>query len=645
MKAPLSGFETALRLVFLVVVLAISIREVGGSGVIEKEVDRLYDPLSRHLTAATYRKDSEKADFQEEIRLSAEEAHIPQEHLSKIRQAWVIDHIYSRDLEKRAKAQFFNQSFGVSAVNWSRFGDKKAQGGDENIAQAVQIWKYAGQAFRADHNFSNALVMFEKCIRRVDEHESPDQWADLKHFIGACHYDLGFHMVGAAASNHLARAIDAYRASLNACPTNNLRAAALTLNNLGLALNDKSTRLTGAEAVKLLDEAIEDLRHGLGISSAPEFREEWCMIQINLGAALRDKADQNAGRRALGLYEDAISAIQRAEQGYNSSQSTKRIAAARSNLANTLIDEARHRKGPKALELLAKSTKILEEVLRTEENDRSEEWARTQLNYGNALTALAEQNEESQFIPLMNKAVSAYLAALTYYTREQLFYEFGLAENDLGVALTRLAVSGEVPAAEATNCLTRAIHAFTNSLNVYTFEYSAQDWAWTKHNLANARKDFAAFTDEPLSVALLDEAIADYRESLRVYHTNEFFQDWVNSEIDLAAAFVAKANLPHPQEPREQCTNALVGLKLVLDYVKEDESPQTWAIAQTGVGDALSVIADNSEPMIAEVCLQETAKYYHAAQRVFTKDDFPIYQEQIARGLADVERRLKHPKQ
>lgn len=102
------------------------------------------------------------------------------------------------------------------------------------------------------------------------------------------------------------------------------------------------------------------------------------------------------------------------------------------------------------------------------------EWATTQNNLGNALTALGERESGTE---RLEEAVGTYRAALEELTRDRVPLRWSGRQDNLGYALTAL---GERES--GTERLEEAVEAYRTALEERTRDRVAIDWAMTQSN-------------------------------------------------------------------------------------------------------------------------------------------------------------------
>jgi len=146
------------------------------------------------------------------------------------------------------------------------------------------------------------------------------------------------------------------------------------------------------------------------------------------------------------------------------------------------------------------------------------DWAMTQNNLGNALTALGERDGVAA---RLEDAVAAYRAALKEWTRERVPLDWAAAQNNLGNALMRL---GEREGVVAR--LEDAVTAYGAALEERTRERVPLDWAMTQNNLGNALRVLGERTVGQQGVEHWQAAIAAWRSAQLVRTRDQEPEQW-----------------------------------------------------------------------------------------------------------------------
>ena len=144
------------------------------------------------------------------------------------------------------------------------------------------------------------------------------------------------------------------------------------------------------------------------------------------------------------------------------------------------------------------------------------EWATTQNNLGNALSALGEceSGQENQ-IRRLEEAVAAYRAALEERTRERVPLYWAMTQHNLGTALSML---GERESGQENQIrrLEEAVAACRAALQEYTQARVPLDWADAQNNLGNALLRLGEReSGQENQIRRLEEAVAAYRATLQ----------------------------------------------------------------------------------------------------------------------------------
>ena len=158
------------------------------------------------------------------------------------------------------------------------------------------------------------------------------------------------------------------------------------------------------------------------------------------------------------------------------------------------------------------------------------EWAMTQNNLGNAWRSLPTGDRGEN----LRMAIAAYEAALTVYTRDAYPVNWANTLNNLGVAW------GDLPTGDRGENLRRAIAAYEAALTVYTRDAHPVDWAMTQNNLGIAWGDLPTGDRSDN----LRRAIAAYEAALTIRTRDAHPIDWAMTQYNRAIALADLAELP-----------------------------------------------------------------------------------------------------
>jgi tetratricopeptide (TPR) repeat protein len=228
-------------------------------------------------------------------------------------------------------------------------------------------------------------------------------------------------------------------------------------------------------------------------------------------------------------------------------------------------------------------------------------WAKTQIDLGNAYEDLVTGDRDAN----LQKAISAYQAALTVFTETNSAKAWALIQNNLGTVYALL------PTGDRDANLQKAIDAFQEALRVRTEKNSGPDWAETQTNLA------AAYYYLPTGdrAANLQKIIDVCNAALRVRTQKDFPAEWAETQITLANAYAALPTGDRAVNLRK----AIDIYNAVLPVTKKDR-PLDWAMTQNNLGNAYADLPTGNRSSN----LQKAIAAYEAALQVRTQKDFPV---------------------
>jgi tetratricopeptide (TPR) repeat protein len=157
----------------------------------------------------------------------------------------------------------------------------------------------------------------------------------------------------------------------------------------------------------------------------------------------------------------------------------------------------------------------------------STDWAITYYNLGFACSSM------SSIDLVLPKAIAAYEAALTVFTKDAHPVDWAKTQNNLG------ATWGEMDAGEGGENRRKAIVAYEAALTVFTNDAHAVDWAATQYNLGISWRSLST-GDRSEN---LRKAIAAYEAALTVRTRGDYGVEWANTHYGLALALADMAEL------------------------------------------------------------------------------------------------------
>ncbi|MDR4495743.1 MAG: tetratricopeptide repeat protein [Nitrospirales bacterium] len=152
--------------------------------------------------------------------------------------------------------------------------------------------------------------------------------------------------------------------------------------NLGLALATQGTRVSGADSLRLLTEAVAAYQAALEIFTRDSFPQDWARTQMNLGLALATQGTRTSGADSLRLLTEAVAAYQA------------------------------------ALEIFTRDS-------------FPQDWARTQMNLGLALATQGTRTSGADSLRLLTEAIAAYQETLEIFQREAFPIYWDLARSNM----------------------------------------------------------------------------------------------------------------------------------------------------------------------------------------------------------------------
>jgi len=172
--------------------------------------------------------------------------------------------------------------------------------------------------------------------------------------------------------------------------------------------------------------------------------------------------------------------------------------------------------------LLRKSEVSFRKALAVLTHDKHPDvWCDFQMNLGNALSVIGIRENLSNYLV---RAVEAYEATLRVRTRERVPGDWAILKTNMGASLTELGYRQLGLARQRT--LYRAVSELKDALTVNTLENIPMEHARSSMNLGLA---FAAIAAREPGVKSLEDAMAAYRDALKVWRPENSPLDWANA--------------------------------------------------------------------------------------------------------------------
>jgi Tetratricopeptide repeat len=231
----------------------------------------------------------------------------------------------------------------------------------------------------------------------------------------------------------------------------------------------------------------------------------------------------------------------------------------------------------------------------------SADWAMTQNNLGNAWAGMLTGDRGEN----LRKAIAAYEAALTVYTKTAHPVDWAGTQTNLGGAWR------DLPTGDRGENLRQAIAACEAALTVRTKAAYPVEWAGTQNNLGNAWRDMPA-DDQGEN---LRKAIAAYEAVLTVYTKTAQAAQWAGAQNNLGNAW---RDMPMGDRG-ENLRKAIAACEAALTVYTRTAHPAQWAATQNNLGNAWRNMptGDRGEN------LDQAIAAYEAALTVYTRTAHP----------------------
>jgi tetratricopeptide (TPR) repeat protein len=312
-------------------------------------------------------------------------------------------------------------------------------------------WFRAGQMDKAIDPYEQALALRPKDVQTRTKVAVSHNLADL----------------GDSAS-HRRRAIEIAEGTLQLVSAGSAEWA-LTLMILGDALAAMATE----DRDETLIRAIDAYEKALIVFTKDDYPFDWAQIQVNLGHIWeRLPGDRGTNlRRAIDAYELALTAADACPAKWVASVLVS-LFRALADMPTEDLDENLIR----AIDVYETPLKIMNLLYRFE-------WAQIQVNLGHTWGKMPGDRGKN-----LRRAIDAYEAALTVYTKEAHAADWARTQKALLLALGLQLP--DLPKADRCNVLQRAIASGKGALRVWTPEAFPEDHAKTQELLKIIRGDY-----------------------------------------------------------------------------------------------------------------------------------------------------------
>ena len=223
-------------------------------------------------------------------------------------------------------------------------------------------------------------------------------------------------------------------------------------------------------------------------------------------------------------------------------------------------------------------------------------------------------------------------ATAAYQAIEAAFQERELVREDFpsewaatksSVGNTKSQLGGVVEGQESQLLLAEAVAAYREALKVYTREQLPQDWAMTQNNLGNALSSQGERSSGEESVRLLAEAVDAYREALKVYTREQLPQAWAMTQNNLGAALSSQGERTSGEESVRLLAEAVAAYREALKVRTREQLPQDWAGTQNNLGAALQSQGERTSGEESVRLLAAAVSAFREALKVYLREYFP----------------------
>jgi tetratricopeptide (TPR) repeat protein len=246
------------------------------------------------------------------------------------------------------------------------------------------------------------------------------------------------------------------------------------------------------------------------------------------------------------------------------------------------------------------------------------DWAITQNNLGNALSALGECGTDTA---RLKEAVAAYQEALKEFTRGREPLRWAGTQNNLGNALRAL---GECES--STVWLRQALVAYHKALKEWTRQSAPRDWAGAQLNLSNV---LSMIAEHKTGTYLLKKALVACRNAFKEFTRERLPLQWAATQHKLG---IALQMLGARQRNTARLKRAIAAYQKALIVRTRERGPIDWAMTQNNLGNASLAIGGLETGIVS---LEKAVAAYDEAFNVFTPEHTPLLWAMTQYNLAD----------
>jgi tetratricopeptide (TPR) repeat protein len=234
----------------------------------------------------------------------------------------------------------------------------------------------------------------------------------------------------------------------------------------------------------------------------------------------------------------------------------------------------------------------------------------------------------------LGKAVAAYRAALTIWTKDQLPQDWAGTQNDLGNVLRD----------QGTRTGGEAGTAYRAALTVRTKDQLPQDWAMTQNNLGNVLHEQGIRTAGEAGTSLLAEAAQAYREALTVHKKEQLPQGWAGTQNNLGIVLWEQGTRTGGEAGTRLLAESVTAYRDALTVRTQAQLPQDWATTQNNLGAVLGEQGTRTGGEAGKELIRQAIHAYELALEVRTRDTLSVQWEQTMGNLKIAKKALEDMK-
>ncbi len=462
----------------------------------------------------------------------------------------------STDKRTKGLREFYQSNFVLAAQYFDEAAAEMKELEEARRQKVLEIYqnrKDAGNSLSTVYQFAEALIQYEKASALVSKESFPQEWAEIRIFIGNNKKEIGIRTESDQANLFLKESEQAFREAFEVYTREQLpQDWAMTQNNLGTVYGSLGTRTGGEEGAKFLRASVTAYENALVVYTREQLPQDWAGTQNNLGIVYRDLGTRTGGEEGAKFLRASVTAYENALVVFTREQLPQPWATTQNNLGNVYQNLGTRTGGEEGAKLLRASVTAFENALEVFTREQlPQPWATTQNNLGNVLSDLGTRTGGEEGAKLLRASVTAFENALEVNTREQLPQDWAMTQNNLGNVYWSFGTrtGGE----EGAKFLRASVTAFKASLEIRSFEYLPVDWAQSQNNLAETYEHLEDWTNVAACHANVLKVYPDYDEA---YQTASYLYHEVL--FNFPEAFTLDQNwlARHGDDLSAQCTFA-----------------------------------------------------------------------------------------